>query len=279
MQLKNLTQFLFSITLESKVNTNFKTMNKSIITLIGLGAIAIMLVLGYIAFFKLETAVPVQPTPSPTAPTATPISEPTSTSTPSPTATPSPISDSTSVPTSTPDDISEIDTSDWKTYRNEKYGFEMRYPKDWSKKENLDNTNNAVMFLNTTKEIVMGGLAPDDYFLSDYKINPKYTNDWIGIEIDTYPKPTDFNWTSWIKSKFSVVEKYENFNYKELKGIKVIELNGIFYGEPNIFLESEKLYNIRLFNDYPHNTERDSKRDDLSLSYFNQILSTFKFIN
>lgn len=28
--------------------------------------------------------------------------------------------------------ITEIDTSAWKTYRNEKYGFEVRYPSDWS---------------------------------------------------------------------------------------------------------------------------------------------------
>ena len=30
-----------------------------------------------------------------------------------------------------------IDTSDWKTYRNEKYGFEVKYPNNWSVKETV----------------------------------------------------------------------------------------------------------------------------------------------
>ena len=31
----------------------------------------------------------------------------------------------------------EIDISDWKTYKNEEYGFRINYPKDWEIKENV----------------------------------------------------------------------------------------------------------------------------------------------
>ena len=35
----------------------------------------------------------------------------------------------------------EIDTSDWKTYRNEEFGFEFRYPSDWTISDPIPNSN------------------------------------------------------------------------------------------------------------------------------------------
>jgi hypothetical protein len=41
--------------------------------------------------------------------------------------------------TEEPTTTEPIDTSDWKTYRNEEYGFEVKYPKDWEIRESSDN--------------------------------------------------------------------------------------------------------------------------------------------
>ena len=49
-----------------------------------------------------------------------------------PTLTPIP----TSIPTPTPVQQPTVDTSDWQTYRNEEFGFEVKYSGSWEKKEN-----------------------------------------------------------------------------------------------------------------------------------------------
>ncbi|MBU3917422.1 hypothetical protein KKA14_17960 [bacterium] len=76
-------------------------------------AIIAMLVLGYVAFLKPKSSELVQPPK---------VNNDAADIAPAP--------DNTSV--LAPDDTSEIDTADWKVYRNEEYGFEVKYPKDYS---------------------------------------------------------------------------------------------------------------------------------------------------
>jgi len=38
----------------------------------------------------------------------------------------------------------KIDTTDWKTYRNEKYGFEVKYANDWMYKESVADRNDGI---------------------------------------------------------------------------------------------------------------------------------------
>ncbi len=79
----------------------------------------------YFSVLKNNPPVAVQPTP-----TTTPILTPTISLTPVPTVTPT------------------TDTSDWKTYRNEQFGYEIKYPENWY----LYDVDSSDIFVQPDKE-------------------------------------------------------------------------------------------------------------------------------
>ena len=58
------------------------------------------------------------------------------------------IKETTKTATSTKEtENSEIDTSNWKTYRNEEFGFEVRYPEEWGVISNQKSNNELRVYL------------------------------------------------------------------------------------------------------------------------------------
>jgi hypothetical protein len=111
----------------------------------------------------------------------------------------------------------EIDTSNWKTYRNEEYGFEFKYPGDWNL-QILKLSENCIFLKKITTDRV--------------KIN-KYTEDVMGSidichndlsDLDSYVKDLGYDISS--NSLISGVSSWNTGNKIETIGIKKIKLSG-----------------------------------------------------
>jgi len=152
-----------------------------------------------------------------------------------------------------PPEIKKPETADWKTYKNEEHGFEIKYPKDWSFHE---FSKKFVSFSPPEEEPQVeypGEITITIYSnLADLPNNNGRLefNDWIEQQI----KDGIF------RNKKEITIGTENY-----KGIEVQDL-GIVNFRSVLFSHNSTAYTISI------------DEDSSEMPIFNQMLSTFKFL-
>jgi len=212
------------------------------IIFIGLCAVIAALVLGWSVFVKEEVVVPVQ---------APVVGEKVDETVPDDVVLDDNVSNVEDNSVSENDDL-EIDTSGWKTYKNEKYGYEVKYPEFY-------------LVEDRTKKVVG----------DDLSMFPWYSRTDFLLNFIEFKNP---NLKGKIAFTLQILNTTDKNKVKSSGGWEFIKENGIKKrGNLDIYLYSidSGTNNMQVIF---YNGEAYRFLHYLSEKDFNQILSTFKFI-
>jgi hypothetical protein len=159
-------------------------------------------------------------------------------------------------------EVSEIDISDWKTYRNEEFEFEVKYPKNfrlYSPNEQFSSITSYDMFDLKYEKGNMEGLKLQIIINQQKQTTVQKVFELLGQE-------TEFGESIFFKEKLE--------NYVIFRNIKWhTDQKGILGG---IFLPSHAIYDPTYGSLVVFNIWDPSRKFNETI---NQILSTFKFLD
>ncbi len=170
----------------------------------------------------------------------------------------------------------KIDTSDWKIYRNEELGFEVKYPRGWKVDKTRVNTDEGILYpfdkviLSSQQNNNIFGRFEIDKYVDDVTFDNKFLFDCFFA--------TD-NECSKIKSVW-----LPDYWFGIVKNIQINQKQFIFNNnKDNMILSTvhnKKYFLFRNITDlmYENNRKKNITIDSNNYNIFMNILKTFKFI-
>lgn len=140
--------------------------------------------------------------------------------------------------------------AEWKKYELGDYSF--AYPAGWtvevSKKLNADDADLYITLKSTNKAVVLGGAAPDDYYVEKDGKNfinvEKYADSFALITVDVYQGSAGLDWQALADKIYpDVVETFAPYSVggrTDIEAVKVDKVKGIIGGSPCLFVRTKK---------------------------------------